>query len=457
MTVVDRIVSAMDREQILQMIKEGGIVGAGGAGFPAHIKLNCTAEVVIANGAECEPLLRTDRLLMERYAGKIVAGLKAAMKAAGASSGVIAVKKKYEKAIKALEEATKSENNISLLYMQSYYPAGDEQQIVYEVTGRIVPAGGLPLDVGAVVQNVSTLANIADSIEGLPVIEKYVTVNGEIERPAVFKVPVGTSVRALIKAAIGPEDLTDYSVIIGGPIMGYISESIDEPVTKTMGGILVFKRSHPLIQKKIRNPVDDIRLAKAVCCQCSYCTQMCPRNALGFKVEPHKVMRLLAMNAPNSMGDINGIFSCCECGICTLYACNFGLAPSRIMQLVKQELLKAGARPQKRTGLRPNSNINDIKVPVSRFITRLGIEKYDRDLPLIEGFTEPKEVMLPLKMHIGAWAEPIVKTGDSVEKGQIIGEIAEDIGANVHASIDGIVTVMEKCIRLRAVEAKGSN
>lgn len=438
----------MGQKDILQKIKDAGIVGAGGAGFPTHIKLNCKADVVIANGAECEPLLRVDRLLMENYADRVVAGLKIAMQITGAGRGVIATKGKYHKAIEALKKAIRSEDNISILEMTSFYPAGDEQQIVYEVTGKVVPTGGLPLDVGAVVQNVATFANIVYAMEDKPVIDKHVTVNGEVENPATFKVPIGTSIRRLIEEAGGPKDLSKYRVIIGGPAMGAIMDNIDEPVTKTTGGILVFPEDHPIIAKKTGNMQQDLKLAKSVCCQCNYCTMLCPRNALGLNVEPHKIMRAVALNAQD-MGDVNGVFSCCDCGICTLFACNFSLAPSRMMKRVKEELGKQGIRPVKRVAREPSDSIENIKLPVSRLMARLGIDKYDRDLELVEDFPRVENVRIPLKMHIGAAAKPVVKTGDTVERGQLIAEVREGVGANIHASIAGRVTVAESYIEVQ--------
>lgn len=440
----------MERTELLQKIREAGIVGAGGAGFPTHVKLNCTAGVVIANAAECEPLLRSDRLLMELEAPKVIAGLKLAMQAAGASRGVIAIKKKYHKAIAALEQAIGPGDRITLYLMESFYPAGDEQQIVYEVTGQVVPTGGLPLDVGAVVQNVATLLNIADSVEGKPVLERYVTVSGAVTDPAVFIVPIGTSVRQLINAAGGPKDLAYSTVVLGGPVMGQVMEELDEPVTKTLGGILVFPSEHPLVRKRCATPELDLKLAKSVCCQCNLCTMMCPRNALGLKVEPNKIMRALAMNAPEGMGEVNGIFSCCDCGICTLFACNFDLAPSRMMSRVKQQLVKDGIRPVKRIAYAVGENINDIKVPVSRLMRRLGIEEYDRDLPLRKDLGPVTKVRLPLKMHIGQPARPVIRSGEQVARGQLVAAVPEGLGANVHASIAGVATVQDGYIEIQA-------
>jgi len=304
----------------------------------------------------------------------------------------------------------------------------------------------LPLDVGAVVQNVATLVQVSDAMGGKPVTEKHVTVGGEVASPAVFNVPVGTPARLLIEAAGGPADLSGYSVIIGGPIMGRVMDDIDEPVTKTVGGLIVLPRRHALIQKKTGSPQSDLKLARSVCCQCNFCTQLCPRYALGLKVEPHKVMRAMALNAP-AAGNMDGVLSCCECGVCSMYACNFSLSPSRMMQRAKQELLAGGAKPEKKPA-EPHGNIDYIKVPVKRLMARLDLLRYDRDLPVGEGFQEVRSVRIPLKMHIGAPAAPVVGTGSFVHKGQLIAAAGGRVSANVHASIQGKVTVRGDCIEI---------
>jgi len=437
---------------IVDKIRDAGIVGAGGAGFPTHVKVNCKAEYVIANGAECEPLLRVDQLIMQHYADKVVAGMEAVMEATGASQGVICLKEHYHDAVDALIKAVQGKKGIRLQLFKSYYPAGDEQQMVYEVTGRVVPTGGLPLDVGAVVNNVSTLVNIADAMNGKPVTDKFVTVNGEVGKPITIQVPIGTPVEELIAEAQGPSNREDYTLIIGGPCMGKLTNDWSTPVTKTTGGVLVMKNSHPLICKKTPNIDNDIKLAKAVCCQCSLCTQMCPRNALGLNVQPHKAMRAAANANGDILGEINGLFSCCDCGLCTYYACNFGLSPSRMMQQMKAGLAQKGIRPKKEVHGAVDPDIALKKVPVSRLISRLGINQYDVMTPFIEnGFTANK-VHIPLSMHIGAPAVPVVSKGSHVDKGNLIADIKEKaLGAKIHASITGTVTdVTEKYIEIQA-------
>lgn len=426
---------------IVEQIRDAGVVGAGGAGFPTHIKAAGKAEIVLANGAECEPLLRVDRLMMQHYPKQVVRGLKAVIEATGAKSGVLCLKKKYHDAIDSLKEAISGEPNIRLFLMESYYPAGDEQQIVYEVTGKVVPTGGIPLDVGAVVSNVSTLINIANALDGLPVVEKTVTVGGEVGRPVTLRVPIGTPIRRLIEAADGPTSLDGYTIIIGGPATGKLCNDWDEPVTKTTGGVLVFPSDHPLILMKTDLKETDLKLAKAVCCQCNLCTQICPRNNLGLGVEPHKAMRAAFMSNGKLLGDYNGIFSCCDCGLCSYYACNFGLSPSRMMARMKAGLRQNGIKPEKRIKGSVSQSFENTKVPTRRLMSRMGILKYDADTPLAELDIAVTKVKIPLSMHIGAPSIPVVKNGDRVEKGQLIAEIPEkSLGARIHASLSGIVT-----------------
>lgn len=426
---------------VVEQIRDAGVVGAGGAGFPTHIKAGGKAEIVLANGAECEPLLRVDRLMMQHYPQQVVRGLKAIMESTGAGSGVICLKKKYHDAIDALEQAISGEPNIRLFEMESYYPAGDEQQMVYEVTGKVVPTGGIPLDVGAVVCNVSTLINIANAMDGHPVIDKVVTVGGEVKRPVTLKVPIGTPIRLLVEAAQGPKSLDGYTIVIGGPATGKLCNDWDEPVTKTTGGVLVFPSDHPLIQKKTDQKEVDWKLAKAVCCQCNLCTQICPRNNLGLGVEPHKAMRAAFMSNGKLLGDYNGIFSCCDCGLCSYYACNFGLSPSRMMARMKAGLRQNGVKPEKRIRTSVSQSLECTKVPTKRLMSRMGILQYDTETPLDEQGVSVSIVQIPLSMHIGAPSISVVKCGDRVAKGQLIAEIPEkSLGARIHASIGGIVT-----------------
>ncbi len=421
----------------IHKIKDAGIVGAGGAGFPTHVKLNAKADIVIINGAECEPLLKVDQQLMAFYSDEVIEGLKIAMNLTGATKGYIGLKGKYKDAISKLENLIKNESSIELKIIDDFYPAGDEQQLVYEITRKVVPLMGLPLDVGCVVINVGTAINIARNV---PVTERVITVAGAIDNPQTLIVPVGTSFRELIKACGGPEHSEDYTMNVGGPMMGYIEEDWDAPVTKVSGGIIILPNTHSLIVKKTRKTQTDLQLTKAICCQCSYCTDMCPRYILGLNTEPHKVMRGLANEDPSALGKISSVVSCCDCRLCSLYACPMDLDPGKITNMVKQSLLRLGAKTEKVVPHDVDILRDSKKVPTKRLIIRLGLSDYNVAAPLNETIFETQLVRILLKQHIGVSATPLVNVGDMVSKGTLIATCNDKLGANIHASISGNVT-----------------
>ena len=434
---------------LIDQVREAGVVGAGGAGFPAHVKLDAKPEYLIANGAECEPLLRSDRRIMERSATDIVRAMLAVAAHTGAKKLVIATKAHYEAAAAALKKASAG-TGIALHLMRSTYPSGDEQTLVYDVTGRVAPTGGLPLDVGAAVSNVATLVNIAAALDGKPVTRKLVTVSGAVKNPVTLEVPIGTPIGALIDAAGGLEqDAAACEVIIGGPLMGFLAKDLDEPVTKTTGGILPLPRGHKLLAYKQVNLERQAKLARAVCCQCSVCTQLCPRASLGLGVEPHKAMRALSAENVKFLGNFNGVFSCCDCGICTYYACNFGLSPQVVMGTFKKALMGQGIKPKKEVKSAVDPGLGNKKVPMARLLSRLSLTRYDRDAPLVPFTAKVPAVRLPLKMHTGSPCKPAVAEGASVKEGTVIGT-PQGLGAVIHASISGAVTrVTDEYIEIR--------
>lgn len=430
--------------RLIEQIRDAGVVGAGGAGFPTDRKLNCKAEILIINGIECEPLLRTDRHVMEQYGDEIVRTVRSIRDALGASRAVIALKKHYEAAVSVLEKAVKG-TKVELYLSESFYPAGDEQNLVFSVTGRTVPTGGIPLDVGCVVCNVSTVLNIARAVEGHPVTDKMVTVSGSVTAPVTVTCPVGTPLARLLAAAGG--SVGDCVYIVGGPLMGKVTEDLKQPVTKTTGGLLAIPKDHMLLAKK-KASSRDAMIARAVCSQCSLCTQMCPRNAMGLNVQPHRAMRAFASGSRELLGDVNGIFSCCDCGICTYFACSFGLKPSMAMQQMKNSLAAAGIKPVKEVKYPPDGGMANKRIPTERLLWRLDLKRFDREAPL-GGYVDSDEVRIPLKMHIGAPDIPLVSPGDRVRREELIAR-PDGLGANIHASIDGTVTaVTEDYIEIR--------
>jgi len=435
-------------QDILKKIKDAGIVGAGGAGFPTHVKLKANAEVVIINGAECEPLLRVDQQLMEVYAEELVEGLEIAISLTKAQKGVICLKGKYKAAIERLQPLVDKNELLELKIIKDYYPAGDEQQLVYEVTKKVVPLGGIPLDVGAVVINVNTAINVARSV---PVTERIITVTGAVKNPQTLIAPIGMAFRELIEICEGPKDLQNYSMIVGGPMMGSIEPDWDSPVTKLTGGIIILPKEHMLIGKKTRKLQTDFNLTKAICCQCMMCTEMCPRYIIGLNTEPHKVMRGLVNEDAASVKQISSVVSCCNCNLCSLYACPMDLDPGKITAMVKQSLLKKGAKVAKEVPYEVDPLRDSKKVPTKRLVSRLELDEYNVAAPLNLQALETNHVRILMKQHIGVMATPLVKTGEYVLKDSLIATCNESLGANIHASIAGKVTyVTDRYIEIEA-------
>jgi Na+-translocating ferredoxin:NAD+ oxidoreductase RnfC subunit len=282
-------------EQIVAAVQRAGVIGAGGGGFPTHVKLKASVETVIANGSECEPLLGSDKAMMTERPDLVIEGMQYAMAATGAKEGVIALKRHYKDAIAALMKNLPEDGSIKLHLLENYYPAGDEFLLVYEVAGKVIPEGGIPLHVGIVVNNVITLMQVARAVNGKPVTERAVTVTGEVREPKVVTVPIGTTYSDMIKIA-GGLTAPDAVLIDGGPMMGNIVEIWDQGIGKTTSGIIALPSSHFLIRMKKR-PVGQIaHLSKAACCQCFRCTDLCPRGLIGHDIYPHMTMRTIDYN-----------------------------------------------------------------------------------------------------------------------------------------------------------------
>ena len=313
---------------IVDVIRETGVVGAGGAGLPTHVKAEANVDTVLVNGASCEPLLMSDPYLMEAEVDTMIRGLEAIMECTGAKKGIICLKGKHAKAVKVVQDAVARDGSgrLECFVLKDFYPAGDEQVLVHEVLGRTVPERGIPLQVGAVVSNTESLFNVALALDGKPVTHRYLTVAGEIRKPMVVKVPVGTLVSDVLEFAGGPT-ISDYRVVDGGPMMGRVLPDTCQPVTKTTSGLLVLPPSHNVVAGKIMDPEKIRRITNTVCCQCSRCTDLCPRNLLGHSLHPHKLMRVIANNELDSEVAKEALL-CSECGICEKFSCPMMVSPA---------------------------------------------------------------------------------------------------------------------------------
>lgn len=430
---------------LVDKIREAGVVGAGGAGFPTHVKLHAQAEIFIINAAECEPLIETDKYLCRSFPEEIVQAAVGIQKALGAKRLVIALKRKYQAEIEALQRAAKALGvAVEFCQMESFYPAGDEQVMVEAVTGRVVSERNIPLSVGAVVDNVGTVLSVYEAMHDRPVTEKHLSVTGNVPRAEMLKAPIGTAVRDCLRA-LGVEP--PYDLIVGGPMMGKLytdDAQIDGlTVTKTTGNLLVLPKGH-LLSQRAQLPVSGMmRRAQSVCLQCRMCTEQCPRYRLGHSIEPHKIMRAVFCEAqvqePATYERLFGqAVNCSECGLCESYSCPMGLSPRRVNQFLKGRLRTLGISvPKKESAGKREAGLYG-RAETERLTARLGLAPYAKHAGNDCKDIFPHEVRISFSQHIGAVAVPVCREGDWIEKGALLADIPEGaLGAKIHASVSG--------------------
>lgn len=427
-----------DAQTIRDRVRAAGVVGAGGAGFPAHVKLQAQVEIFLVNAAECEPMLKVDQQLMAQQPARLIRGVQYAMKATGAREGIIALKEKYRDAIEALTPLLPS--SIRLHILPDVYPAGDEVLTIWMATGRRVPPAALPVSVGVVVNNVQTVLNIARAVEQqYPVTRRTLTVNGAVARPLTVTVPVGMSLRDVLALA-GGATVDDPGLINGGPMMGSLVTSLDSPVTKTTGGLLVLPKNHSLIQRRMQDERTVLSVARTVCEQCRLCTDLCPRHLIGHELSPHLLVRAVNYQQAATPQLLLSALTCSECNVCESVACPVGISPMRINRMLKRELRAQNLRYE--GPLNPADEMAKYRlVPVKRLITKLGLSDWYHDAPLTDVAPSTDKTTLLLRQHIGASAVPCVQKGERVVRGQCVADMPSGaLGAPVHASIDGIVS-----------------
>lgn len=428
----------MIQSNLVEQVRLAGVVGAGGGGFPAHVKLAAKADTVIANGAECEPLLHKDGAVIESRVADLVRGMELAMDAVGATTAVIALKAKHAEAVEHLQAACQG-TRVTVKTLGDYYPAGDEYDLVHEVTGRLIPPAGLPIQVGVVVCNVETLINITAAAQGRPVTTKFLTIAGAVREPVTLEVPIGTSFAECVAAA-GGATVDDPVLCLGGLMMGQTSTDLDTPVTKTSAGAIVLSRRHPTVVRKFQPPAVQAHIGKSACDQCRYCTELCPRFLLGYAVEPHLVMRGLGFSKTGGAQWNDWAALCCSCGLCTLYSCPEQLFPKEACDDAKTALRAANRKWSGPATVKPHPMHEGRRVPIQSLLQRLGVREYDHEAPLRAGAVNPARLRLRLKQGAGNPALPVVRAGDRVAADQLLAEPAAGaLGSRLHAPFAGTV------------------
>ena len=319
--------------QIVQAVQDAGIVGLGGAAFPTHVKLappkDARVEVVLINGAECEPYLTTDHRSMVEFPERVHLGIRVMLKALGITRAVIGVEKNKPDAIARLTETAPADLDVTVLPLTVKYPQGAEKMLIHAVLGREVQSGQLPVSVGAVVQNVGSAAMIGEVFDsGLPLVERIVTVTGHgLKRPSNLIVPVGTKLGDLLDYCGG---LTDDAaeILFGGPMMGLPVANLDTPVLKGTTGVVVLTRS-------------DVRAQRSYpCIHCGYCLEACP-----MFLDPQHLGSLAQAGRYEEM-QAQHLTDCMLCGSCT-YVCPSNIPLSQLFQASKlavRRITPAGAK-----------------------------------------------------------------------------------------------------------------
>jgi len=443
----------MNFTDLSTVMRENGIVGAGGAGFPSYAKLNTKADTIILNCAECEPLLKLHRQVMEKYAFEIMSTLEIIADTVEADRVIIAVKGSYQGAVEAVKANLSSFHKIELGILPEIYPAGDEVITIYETTKRVVPPGSLPIEVGVIVYNVETIYNVYRALrETNPVTEKYITIAGEVRNPVTLKVPLGMTYKELIELA-GGATVESPVLIGGGPMTGKIVNSYDT-VTKTSNAVLVMPQTAYIVLKRTGSIRVDMKRAMAACCQCQMCTDLCPRHLLGHPIEPHKFMRSATSGVTRDVSPYMNTMFCSQCGLCEMFSCIQSLAPRTLIGECKAGLRKNGIGIPKGVPTRSvYPDRDNRRVSMSRLTARLGLSKYNVPAPLKEERLKPDTVKILLTQHIGAPCKAAVKTGETVKIGQVVGKIEDGkLGVNTHASIDGtVIDVNERFVTIQRV------
>ncbi len=422
-------------------MKEAGIVGAGGAGFPSYAKLADGADTLVINGAECEPLLYTDYILLQKELPTVVFGIQSVLEYAGIPQALLCVKEHTAKRLR-LSDGAKLADRVILKALPDVYPMGDEISLIYQATGRVVRAGNLPITAGVIVYNVETMYNVALAVKkGQPVTEKWVTIAGDIPEVIVVKVPIGTPVSELFEKnnVVVPDE--DYTVLDGGPSMGKVIDPERAVITKTTKGLLILPNSCEAVRTKYIDGEKSVARAETACCQCTRCTDMCPRALLGYPLEPHKMVRTAKSAAAIMPQMVLSATLCCGCGVCESLACSQGISPKAVINEYKALLGKNKLRYVGKEENTPAPEREYRMIPSERWASVLGIAKYDKVGKYIGAQVEFSRAEILLRQHIGAPSVPVVSDGEYVEVGQKIAEAAEGLSLPQYATMSGKVNV----------------
>lgn len=325
-------VASLSKEQIIEKVKEAGVVGMGGAGFPTHVKLSPKEpdkiEFIIANCAECEPYLTADYRRMLENPEELIGGMKIVLRLFDHAKGILGVEDNKTDCIQKLKELTKDEERIEVMPLKTKYPQGGERQLIYATTGRAINSKMLPADAGCIVDNVETLAAINRAVkEGKPVMDRIFTVTGDaVANPGNFEYCIGMSYAEILEEAGGFKEDPE-KMISGGPMMGFAVFSLEIPTTKTSSSLLCFKK-------------DDVSASEVTACiNCGRCVSVCPEQ-----IVPSRLAKMSQFHDSESFEKWNGM-ECIECGSCS-YICPAKRPLAQYIKTMKKQILAERRKKQ---------------------------------------------------------------------------------------------------------------
>ena len=436
--------------ELKKIMQNAGMVGAGGAGFPSYAKLSVEANTLLVNGAECEPLLYTDYILLRDELEFVLGGILAVKMELGIKDALLCIKEHTAERLQ-LSDGDVLKDGVRIKVLPNVYPIGDEISLAYEATGRLIQPGTLPISQGIIVYNVETMYNLGNAIlTGDPVLYKWLTVGGDTSYHAVIKVPVGARV-ADIFTAFGITVSDNHAVVDGGPSMGKLINWRTASVTKTTKGLLVIPKETRSVEAKTINEKAAVARAETACCQCTRCTDMCPRHLLGFPLEPHKMVRTAMGAATVSPVLVKTATLCCGCGICESLACSQGISPKAVINNYKALLSANKMRFLADRTYIPRPEREFRMIPSSKWAQDIGIARFDTVADFGGEFLDFKTVEVPLARHIGAPSVPTVSSGDTVTRGQLIADAAAGLSVPQHAPMSGKVRVLSDRIIIERV------
>ena len=435
------IMSDMPLKDIMQ---SHGIVGAGGAGFPSYGKLADGASILVVNAIECEPLIYTDFTLMQEHLDEIVAGMRLVMEFAHIPQGLLCVKG-YRAQKLGLSDGQVLAEGITVKHLPNVYPMGDEINLIYTATGRLVKPGCLPITQGVIVYNAETLYNVALAVnKNQPVTEKWITISGDVPEVLCIKAPIGMKIADVLAACKVTVD-DQHVVIDGGPSMGAIKNPHADVITKTTKALLILPNHIPAVVGKMRTAAENLRMAASLCCQCSRCTDLCPRHLMGYPIEPHKMVRSTLSAAQLTPELVKNASLCCGCDVCGTFACCQGISPMQVIKEYKSILAKNRIRYEAGPEEVFTAHIDrdGRMLSAGKWKEMLGVARFDRYPTYVPEKLTAKKVEIRMSQHIGAPSVPSVAVGDTVTEGQIIANCGTGLSVPQYASISGRVTFVD--------------